>query len=203
MVLTIALFELRQRLHRVSTYVYFLVFFALSCLFVVMAGGALPNATVEFGTGGKVLVNSPYALNGIIAYVTFFGVVITAAIAGQATYQDVHSNSTDFFYTAPITKLQYLAGRFVGALLVQFVIFASVGLGAWVGTRLPWLDPARVGPQNSAAFFQPYLLLVLPNLILTTAIFFGLATLSRKMLPVYAGSVILLIGYFVASQLSY
>ena len=47
MVLTIALFELRQRLHRVSTYVYFLVFFALSCLFVVMAGGALPNATVR------------------------------------------------------------------------------------------------------------------------------------------------------------
>jgi ABC-2 type transport system permease protein len=202
MVLTIALFEVHQRLRRISTYVYFLVFFALSCLFVVMAGGAIPQATVEFGTGGKVLVNSPYALNNIIAYVTFFGVVVTAAIAGQATYQDVHSNSTAFFYTAPITKFQYLAGRFLGALLIQFVIFASVGLGAWVGTRLPWLDPARVGPQNTAAFFQPYLLLVIPNLILTTAIFFGLAALGRKMLPVYAGSVILLIGYFVASQLS-
>src|SRR5215469_9361161 len=128
MVLTIALFELHQRLRRISTYVYFLVFFALSCLFVVIAGGAVPQATVDFGTGGKVLVNSPYALNLIIAYITFFGIVISAAIAGQATYQDIDSRASDLFYTAPITKLDYLGGRFLGSLLTQVLIFASVGL---------------------------------------------------------------------------
>ncbi len=67
---------------------------------------------------------------------------------------------------------------------------------------MPWLDPTRLGPQNFAAYLQPYLILVLPNLVLLTAIFFGLAALGKKMLPVYAGSVILLIGYFVAQQLS-
>ncbi len=74
--------------------------------------------------------------------------------------------------------------------------------GSWVGTLMPWLDPARVGPQRLFAYVQPYFTLVIPNLILTTAIFFCLAALGRKMLPVYAGSVILLIGYFVANQLS-
>ena len=202
MVLTIAGFEFRQRLRRVSTYIYFLVFGGLGCLFALMSGGAIPGATVDFGTGGKVLVNSPYALDLIITYITFFGVVVTAAIAGQATYQDVHSRSSDFFCTAPITKFDYLAGRFLGALAIQFVIFSGVGLGVWIATRMPWNDPARLGPQNFAAYLQPYLILVLPNLVLTTAIFFGLAVLGRKMLPVYAGSVILLIGYFVALQLS-
>nr|MBA3915685.1 ABC transporter permease [Terriglobales bacterium] len=105
-------------------------------------------------------------------------------------------------YTAPITKLQYLGGRFLGALLIQLVIFSSVGLGAWLGTMMPWLDPARVGPNHSLAFFQPYWTLVIPNLIFGSAIFFGLAALSKKMLPVYVGSVILLIGYFVATQYS-
>ena len=202
MVLTIAWFELRQRLHRISTYVYFLVFLLLGIFFAAASGGAIPSTTIEFGTGGKVLVNSPYALNNIISYVAFFGLVITAAIAGQATYQDSASNTTSFFYTSPITKFDYLAGRYLGALAIQLLIFSSVGIGAWIGVHLPWLDPTRVGPNHTAAYFQPYFLLVIPNLILTSAIFFGLAALGRKMLPVYAGSVILLIGYFVAAQLS-
>ena len=202
MVWTIASFEFHQRLHRISTYVYFLVFLLLGVLFAAMSGGAIPNATVEFGTGGKVLVNSPYALNAIISYVAFFGLVITAAIAGQATYQDTASNSTSFFYTSPITKFDYLAGRYMGALLIQFAIFSSVGIGAWIGVHLPWLDPTRVGPNLALAYLQPYVLLVIPNLILTSAIFFGLAALTRRMLAVYAGSVILLIAFFVAAQLS-
>src|ERR1700722_9248953 len=202
MVLTIAGFEVRQRLRRISTYIYFFVFCGLSYLFTLMSGGAIPGATVEFGTGGKVLVNSPYALQAIITFITFIGVVVTAAIAGQATYQDIDSRSTDFFFTAPISKFDYLGGRFLGALLIQVLIFSGVGPGAWLGSRMPWVDPTRLGPQNFAAYLQPYLILVLPNLVLLTAIFFGLAALGKKMLPVYAGSVILLIGYFVAQQLS-
>ncbi len=202
MVLTIAGFECGQRLQRISTYVYLFVFCGLGYLFTLMSGGAVPGASVEFGTGGKVLLNSPFALDIIIAYVSFFGVVVTAAIAGQATFQDVDYRATDFFFTAPITKFDYLAGRFLAALAIQVVIFASVGLGAWIGTQMPWLDPTRLGPQRLAAYLHPYFTLVLPNLILLTAIFFALAALGKKMLPVYAGSVLLLIGYFVAQQLS-
>src|SRR5215467_16207646 len=126
MILSIAAFEFRRRLRLVSTYIYFCVFFALAFLFVLMSGGAFPTATVDFGTGGKILVTSPFALNLIITYVSFFGIITIAAIAGQATFQDVDSNSTAFFYTAPITKFDYLAGRFLGALAIQVVIFSSV-----------------------------------------------------------------------------
>ena len=185
MTASILAFEFSRRLRRISTYVYFLVFFGLGFLFVLMSGGAFPDATVDFGTGGKVLVTSPFALNLIIMFVAFFGVIVVAAIAGQATYQDLDSNSTAFFYTAPITKFDYLAGRFLGALAVQVLIFTSVGLGAWVGTRMPWLDLARVGPQSFYAYFQPYLTMVIPNLIFISAIFFSLAALGKKMLPVY------------------
>src|SRR5215471_15159750 len=196
MLLTIAGFELGQRLRRLSTYIYFFVFLLFGGLFAVSAGGAIPNATLDFGTGGKVLVNSPYALNSMISYVTFFGLVITAAIAGQSTFQDIASNSASFFYTAPIRKFDYLAGRYLGALAIQIAIFSSVGLGTWIGTHLPWLDPTRLGPHRTAAYLMPYVLLVIPNLIVTSAIFFALAALGRKMLPVYVGSLILLIGYF-------
>lgn len=202
MLLNIFLFEFQQRLRRISTGVYFVVFFALGCLFTLISGGAISGSTVDFGTGGKVLVNSPYALNSIITYICFFGIVITAAIAGQATYQDIDSNSTSFFYTAPITKLDYLGGRYLAAFAVQLPIFASVGLGAWAGTLMPWIDKSRLGQQMVTAYFQPYFINVLPNLLFLTAIFFALAALGRKMLPVYVASVLVLMGYFVVGQFS-
>lgn len=200
--LAIFAFEFLQRLRRISTYVYFVVFFALGFLFALMSGGAFAEASVDFGTGGKILINSPYALNSIITYISFFGIVITAAIAGQATYQDIDTNSTPFFYTAPITKLDYLGGRFLGAFAIQVLIFCSTGLGTWLGILMPWIDKTRLGPQMAAAYVQPYLINVWPNLLFLTAIFFALSTLARKMLPVYIASVFVLIGYFIVSQIS-
>jgi ABC-2 type transport system permease protein len=202
MVASILLFEVRQRLRRISTYIYFVVFFALGFLFVNLAGGAFPGGSVDFGTGGKVLLNSPFALMLIITYVSFYGVIITAALAGQATYQDIDHNCAAFFYTTPISKFDYLGGRFLGSIVVQLLIFSSVGLGTWVGTHMPWLDRTRFGPENFLGYLQPYFVLVLPNLFFTTAIFFAIAMLARKMLPVYVGSVLLLVGYFAATQLS-
>jgi hypothetical protein len=198
----ILLFELRQRLRRISTYVYFLVLFGFGLFFVMISGGAFSSASVDFGTGGKVLLNSPFALIAIVGYTSFFGVIITAALAGQATYQDIDNNCGAFFYTAPITKMDYLGGRFLGALAVQLLIFPGLPLGAWVGMHLPVIDQARLGPDRFIAYVQPLLLLVIPNLLITTAIFFAVATFTRKMLPVYVSSVILLVGYLVASQVA-
>jgi hypothetical protein len=202
MTITILLFEIRQRLRRISTYIYFLILLALGMLFMLLSGGAFSGSSVDFGTGGKVLVNSPYALNQIIVYMSVFGAIITASLAGQATFQDVDSNSTAFFYTAPITKFDYLMGRFLGVLCLQFLIFSGVGLGAWIAVHTPWLDAMRVGPEHLLNYFQPYIYLVIPNLIFTTAIFFAIAALGRRMLPVYAGSAILLLGVFTAGQMS-
>ena len=77
------------------------------------------------GLGDKAYVNSPFVLNGLITVLSFFGLIITAALAGQATYQDVDNNCDSFFYTAPIRKIDYLAGRLLGSLVTQLVIFSS------------------------------------------------------------------------------
>ena len=59
LVARIAAFEFSQRLRRISSYVYFLVFFGLSFLFVLLSGGAFSGAAVNFGTGGKCLSTPP------------------------------------------------------------------------------------------------------------------------------------------------
>src|SRR5258708_38665323 len=128
MIATILLFEFRQRLGRISTWIYFAILFLMGFLLALIVGGAFPNSGAA-DLGGKVYVNSPFVLNNLITELSLLGLIITAALAGQATYQDVDNNCDSFFYTAPIRKIDYLGGRFLGSLAVPTLRFSKIGLG--------------------------------------------------------------------------
>ena len=76
MLRTIFLFELGDRLRRISTWVYFAVFLGLGFLLTVIAGGAFKGAVVSFGASGKVMINSPYSLHLFIAFLSYFGLLV-------------------------------------------------------------------------------------------------------------------------------
>jgi ABC-type transport system involved in multi-copper enzyme maturation permease subunit len=198
--LTIAGFEFRSRLKLISTWVYFAVFFALALAWMAAAGGLFKDANIAFGSG-KVAINSPFALMQTVVVLGLFGVSVMAAIMGRAVQQDFEYRTQHFFFTSPISKTQYLVGRFVGAIGVVLVVFSSIALGAFVATWLPGMDAERLGPNRWAAYLLPYLLVLLPNAILIGGVFFSLAATTRKMLPVYVGSVLVLIGWLIAQQL--
>jgi ABC-2 type transport system permease protein len=202
MLLRIASFELRRRLRMISTYVYFAVFFGIGFLWTSIAGGAFENASADFGAGGKIVINAPYAVLFLTMVGGYLGTIITAAIAGRATFQDIDQGTASFFFTAPISKLDYLGGRFLGALGSVLVLYPGLTLGAWAGTHSPFIDATRVGPQLAAAYLSPYLTILLPNLVFTASVFFALATLLRRMLPVYVGAVVLVLGYLIAGSIT-
>ncbi|MBC3916327.1 hypothetical protein H8L32_02400 [Undibacterium sp. CY18W] len=197
--LTILLFELRQKCRSLSSYVYFLIFFSLAMLWMAAAGGTFASASIDFG--GKVFINSPVAVFQSITFLAYLGTSTVAAIMGQATHQDVEHHTWHFFYSAPISKFQYLAGRFLGSLLSLLIIFSGLGLGAWLGCYLPGIEAVRLGAIHPAAYFLPYVYSVLPNFMIFGAIFFTLATLGKRMMPVYVSSVVLIIGYMIARSL--
>ena len=197
---TIASFEFRSRLRLLSTWVYFLVFFALGLLWIGAAGGLFKDANISFGSG-KVFVNSPFALAQTVAILGLLGTTVMAAVMGRAVQQDVEYRTQGFFFTAPIGKLQYLGGRFLGAFGVLVVVFAGIGLGAFAATLLPGMDAERLGPNRWSSYLVPYGLMLVPNIVFIGALFFTLAAATRKMLPVYVGSVLVLLGWLIAQQL--
>ena len=197
---TIAGFEFRSRLKLLSTWVYFFVFFALAALWIAGAGGLLEGANISFGSG-KVAVNSPFALAITTSVLGIFGTSVMAAIMGRAVQQDFEYRTQTFFFTAPIDNLEYLGGRFVGALGVVLVVFTSIGLGAFCATLLPGMDGDRLGANRWAAYLLPFTFVLLPNALLIGGVFFSLAATTRKMLPVYVGSVLVLIGWLLSTRL--
>ena len=197
-VMSIAAFELRKRLGVPSTYLYFLAFFTCGLLVMLAVGGAFSIVMSLTGDAEKIQVNSPFALQAAIALFSNLGILVSAAVFGQAIHQDYESRCDALFFTAPLRPLSYLTGRYLGALLCVLFIFSGVGLGLWTGSRVPLVDRALFGPNHWLAYLWPYFSIVIPNVIITGAIFFSLATLLRRMTPVYTGAVILVVGYGMA-----
>ena len=198
--LAIAGFEARQRLRLLSTWIYFGIFLALAMLWMAAAGGAFRDALVTFG--GRVLINGPRQIALTASFLGCFGVVVVAAVMGRAVQQDFEYETQHFFFSAPIRKADYVLGRFLGAFATLAFILSSIVLGAWLGSFIPGIEPDRLGPNALSSYLLPWLLTLLPNTFIFGALFFVLAALSRRMLPVYVASVVMMIGYIVAPSLA-
>jgi ABC-2 type transport system permease protein len=198
--LAIALFEARQRLKLLSTWVYFGMFLALAMLWMAAAGGVFKDAIVSFG--GRVFINAPRSIELTVAFLGCLGVIVVAAMMGRSIQQDFEYEVHHFFFSAPIAKHAYVFGRFLGACLTLAIVFSSIVLGAWLGTFIPGIEPDRLGPASPLMYLRPYLFTLLPNLFIFGSIFFVLAALTRRMLPVYVASVVMMIGYIVAPSLA-
>ena len=187
----IFLFEIKFRLRRVSTYVYFAIWFFMAFLSVSVR---------QFGPGsfgGKVFVNSPFTIAQIMTSLTAFGLVVISAIFGTSIYRDFEEGVYQMFFTKPIRKLDYLGGRWLGSFVICVLIFSGMVLGLMIGKLMPWADQERLMPINLWFHLQPFLLIVVAEIFFTGALFFMIGALTRNIVFVYLQGVVFLGIYLV------
>ncbi|MFL5382276.1 MAG: ABC transporter permease/M1 family aminopeptidase, partial [Longimicrobiaceae bacterium] len=192
--LRLAAFELRYQLRRIATWVYFLIFGLTTFLLVAGAGGAFGG-----DSGDAVsLINSPARIFNLLLVLSILGVPVTAAFAGNAVYRDFQTGAYPLFFTTPIRTTGYLAGRWLGAVAANLVALLGGIVGVLAACAWPTVDQGRVGPFDPLAFLIPLGVIVVPNVLFTSAIFVTLTALTRRMLPTYVGGMVLLTGWFVS-----
>lgn len=180
-------FEVEYRLRRVSTWIY---------------GGLLllvPFLLLHAVNGAGGYLNSPEGVATATSVVGMLGMLVTAALFGDAATRDLQTGMHPLMFSTPIRRADYLGGRFLGALLVNAVLLFGVPLGQIIAAAMPYMDPRMFGPFRLDGYVQAYVLLLLPNLLLTAAILFTLASLRRQMLPAFLGGIGLFIIYVVSS----
>ncbi|MGI4873680.1 MAG: M1 family aminopeptidase [Janthinobacterium lividum] len=203
MFLPIFLFELKYRLRRPATWIYFVLLLLFAGLLVTAAGGGFgTGVNVSLGGDGQaVKVNAPYSITILLGVLSTIGVIIASSLMASPVYRDFEYHTHSLFYTKPITKIGYLGGRFLGSYLIAALVFLGLPLGAALAGVMPWMEADRFLAHTPAGnYLWPYAVLILPNLLFTGAIFFTTATLTRNMLSTYIGSVVLLVGYLIASS---
>ena len=120
-------FELKLRFRSVSTYIFFLIPFAMMFFSVSVS---------DFGPigPGKVLLNGPYALLNCFGQYTTFGVILIAAIFGPAILRDFQQDTYALIFTKPVKKFDYLGGRWLASFVVTLIVFSGLVLGGMIGT---------------------------------------------------------------------
>ena len=189
---SLAAFEIRYQLRNpvfwVSVAIFFLIGFGLSA-----------SDNVSIGTPGAVHENSPFAVTIAMALLGLFYLFVITSFVANAVVRDDTTGFGPMIRATPVGRTSFLAGRFLGGLAIAVMGFLAVPLGIAVGAAMPWVDPETVGPGGFATYAWPFLVVAIPNLILSSALLFSLATLTRSMLASYIGVLILVMGYLTAS----
>ena len=140
-------FELKLGFKKTSVLVYFVGFFGLAFLIVNILGGAFTGARIIVGNANNNL-NAPLVIAMLQNIFCIIGVLIFAAMFGNAGYRDFEFNTHPLFFTKPIKPFDYYIGRFTGAFVVSIFIQAGFSLGMLFGFLMPYLDQERIFPEN-------------------------------------------------------
>jgi ABC-2 type transport system permease protein len=187
MFLKIARFELRYQIRNP-------VFWVAAVLFLLLTFGAMASENVQIGSGGNIHKNSPVALTLIQANLSLFFMFVTTAFVANVVVRDDDTGFGPIIRSTPITRLQYLGGRFAGAVAAAILASLFIPLGSWIGSLMPWVDAETLGPNRLSNYAYGLLVVGVPNLLVTGAVFFTAATLTRSMMWTYVA----VIAFFLA-----
>jgi len=103
------------------------------------------------------------------------------------------------FVSTGVPRLSHLFGRFAGGFVFAFLVGCVAILGTLIATFMPWLDPERIGSFNWAPYSFSVFLIMLPNIFITSCIFFSVAALTRSIMASYVAIFALLIANVVVA----
>ncbi|MEM9446191.1 MAG: peptidase [Verrucomicrobiota bacterium] len=183
---SIFLFELRYHLRRPAFVLISLIFFVL----------ALTDVLANAKSGDAFFfVNSPSQIFETTILYTVFSALAATAFIAETFIRDSRFQTDALILATPLAKWHYLLTRFLAAFIVTLISFSFYLPGMILGTLFPGLNPFALGPLRLEAYFIAYLQLVIPNLLIVSALVFCLASLTRSLAVSYAGAIVLMMLY--------
>ena len=134
------------------------------------------------------ILNSPFIIAAVTVFSCQIWLLIAAGVAGEAGARDVHTGLHPLVYASPVSKMQYLGGRFLAALSINALILLAVQLGSLVAAYAPGVDPQIIGPFRPAAYGAAYGFIAITTAFIATTVQFSAALLSGRPMASYVGS---------------
>ncbi|WP_395089157.1 hypothetical protein [Armatimonas sp.] len=170
-------------------------------LFILLGAVGVMMSDRGDADNGRLLANAPTQLVMICSVFCLITGPIVAAIAGTGILRDFELRVHEFFFTSRLKAWQYFFGRYFGSFVVTALLFTALPLGLWLGTVLPG-DTTHLGSFQLAPYTFSYFVILLPNLLLTSALFFVAGALTRNLFAVYALGIGLFVFYLISAALA-
>jgi ABC-type transport system involved in multi-copper enzyme maturation permease subunit len=188
----IFLLELKKSLKSPAFYIFLSIFFGTILTFTLITD---PYNYFLGIAHGKEWHNAPIIIAQILTRMSVFGLLFTMVLIGRAVAKDFENNIHELIFSRPVSKIQYLGGRFAGGFVANLLIFTGIILGFEIG--IAFLEDKYSGPYQFGSYLLPLIFTVIPNLLLMGIIMFALATLTRKMTATYLAGVAFLAVYAI------
>ena len=187
-------FEIKYRLKRPETYLFFLFLFLFS-----LFGVEFVFQGIDLGLVRK---NSPLVIAKSMGAITGLSMIVASMIMGVPILRDFQYDMASLIYLNPISKKDYLLGRFLGSFVVLLFIFSSVLWGMMLGEFMPWADPREYLSFQLINYLQPFFWVALPILFFGASVFFVTGALSKKLMVVYTQGVILFVLFMLTKGIT-
>jgi ABC-2 type transport system permease protein len=185
-------FEFAYQVRRPWPWLIFAVLVVFA--FLMTRDGSLAEALYD-----DFFLNSPFSIAKTTVTGSLIWLLVAAAVAGEAAARDVSTGMHPLTYTVPVSKAEYLGGRFLAAFALNALILLAVPVGILLAVYSPGVDAEVIGPFRPAAYLTAYTFIALPNAFAATAIQFSLAARNGRPMAGYLGSVLL---FFMAYAVS-
>lgn len=192
------LFEIKNRLFKISSLIYFIFIFLISFSLALLFADTFQGITINYGL---LELNSPVVLNNIITSIGFFGILIIAPIFGQSINKDFETEFRQIIFATPISKATYFFVRYFGSVASTIAILSSIGLSIWFATLMPFVNKQLIGENHFLFYVTPYLFNIIPNILIFGALFIAIISFFYKMSPIYLCSILIFMGYLIAQKI--
>ncbi|HET9620556.1 MAG TPA: M1 family aminopeptidase [Kofleriaceae bacterium] len=171
------------------------VFWVGSLLFFLFTFAAVTIDQIQIGSRGNVHVNAPIAMLEITGVMSIFAIFVIVSMVANVVLRDDETGFAPIVRSTSVSKLAYLVGRFTGATAAALCVLATIPLGIFLGTLMPWLDPEKVGPFALAHYAYVLFAFALPTVLIISAGYFAVATATRSMMATYIAVIVTLVLY--------
>ena len=199
-ILALAGMELFFSVRRISFGIYYGVLFFLTSLFVHILGGAFSSFMVVSDT---TIINGPQYTDSVISGITLITTFIVASFSSGTALRDYRYGSHEITFTLPVSRYQYVLGKFGGAYLTNLLLFTAPLLSyalIYPYLILPWLNRDLFASFEIMTYLNIFFQKILINIFFLSAAFFMLGLLLRNVVVNWVAIIILYVLFYMGQR---
>ncbi|MCX2744136.1 M1 family aminopeptidase [Mangrovivirga sp. M17] len=189
MVSNLIKFELFYQRKQRSLYLLSILFLLIG---IVVGSKGYAPANINYDSMFQLSFNTGIMTLGVPFIAMFF------AISG--VIRDNKHQLEQIVYSTPVDKKQYFISRLSGVICFSIITFTPFLIGFYVGTLSPELDPDRISGFNLMNYIRTFLIFIIPNVIISSAIIFTVALLTKNNLATYLSAICIYAAYILCSM---
>lgn len=171
---------------KIAFYAMLLFYIAFGLMIGIAANFPFPN-TFKNGT---------YILNYVIGIASLMCIFSTTLLAAQTLFREKEANFEAVLYATPLRRVPYITSRFCIIFCISILCYLLFIAGLMAGQMLRGNGSEEFGPFRLINYLQPFLILLLPNILFCTAVACAIGLFTKNKMLVYVSGVFIYFLYW-------